>query len=194
MNAINGNGQSTSSELLATREMLESFSDDVKHLWSPRSVPVLERPPSSMSFLRDYVSKSTPCIIRNAMLSQSSECLSVTLDDLVERCQEELVMTVDVTPDGHGDCVRTVKDGETQKRMFVKPQEQEMTISEFRDRLRLGQQEKSRESSHSDTDESGKAVYPLETRQTADQNGNALEGASSTCNNDKVLYYSRQVS
>ena len=49
---------------------------------------------------------------------------------------------MDVTPDGHGDCVRSVMDmtneseGPTRRRMFVKPHEKRMKIKTFRDLLR----------------------------------------------------------
>jgi hypothetical protein len=82
------------------------------------------------------------------------------LDDLVTFCrdkgEQDIMLTVDVTPDGYGDAIRTVKsrDG-IQKCMFVKPQEQEMSIIEFRNRLRL---KRRRESSrrHLETDETAK--------------------------------------
>lgn len=195
-----------SASLLASPKTLEGFSDDVKHLWCPRtSVPVLERPPSPLTFHREYASKSMPCIIRNGVLNSDGSCLSLTLDVLVTSChdvlceQGEIMLTVDVTPDGHGDCVRTVSmsQDETTRRMFVKPQEQEMNITEFRDRLRSRRRDNGHSSSHHlETDESGKAIFPtLETHhcQPNDENDGTAEDASSSCNDrNEVLYYSRQ--
>lgn len=49
---------------------------------------------------------------------------------------------MDVTPDGHGDCVRSVMDvtneseRPTRRQMFVKPHEKRMKIKTFRDLLR----------------------------------------------------------
>jgi len=186
----NGNDELINTALLASKKTLENFSDDVQHLWCPQSIPILEQPPLPMSFLRDYVSKSTPCIIRNSIMNHDNFNLSLTLDDLVNvckaDCREDLMLTVDVTPDGHGDVVRTVlQDGETQKRMFVKPQEKQMTLSEFRNGLRI----QSRRGCHNpvEIDESGKAIFPLETLDEGDA------ASSSFCDSDKVLYYSRQV-
>jgi hypothetical protein len=182
--------------LLASMEALKSYSEDVQYLWCPRAIPILDQPPSSISFLRDHVARSVPCIIRNAMTTpgisglHESHNLSLTLDDLVEtfrdRCQDDIVLTVDVTPDGHGDCVRTVKQGDTQKRMFVKPQERQMTIAEFRDKLRSGRQA-SDCTRVVDTDENGRAILSLGQSEMLPQT------VPSSSDSDAVLYYSRQV-
>lgn len=181
-------------ELFAPIEALKGYSDDVKYLWCPHVIPILEEPPSSIFFLRNHVARSVPCVIRNAMTAQvtsslhARHSLSLTLDDLVDICHDRyeghIVLTVDITPDGHGDCVRTVKLGD-QKRMFVKPQEREMTITEFRDRLRLGRLT-SDFKRVVDTDENGKAIFNL------DQSGES-ETISSPDDSNAVLYYSRQV-
>ena len=56
-------------QLVATKETLEAFSDDVASLWCGfGAIPVLDEPPSALTFLRDFVSPSRPCIIRNALL------------------------------------------------------------------------------------------------------------------------------
>jgi jumonji domain-containing protein 7 len=123
------------------------------------------------------------------------------LDDLVTFCrdkgEQDIMLTVDVTPDGHGDAIRTVKsrDG-IQKCMFVKPQEQEMSIIEFRNRLRL---KRRRESSrrHLETDETGKAIYPLKKPsdfQPNDENTTHIDtkDTSAHFHFEQVLYYSRQ--
>jgi hypothetical protein len=56
-------------ELVAKKEALEAFSDDVGSLWCGfGAIPVLDEPPSALTFLRDYVTPSRPCIIRNALL------------------------------------------------------------------------------------------------------------------------------
>uniref|UniRef100_A0A7S2ENW1 JmjC domain-containing protein n=1 Tax=Ditylum brightwellii TaxID=49249 RepID=A0A7S2ENW1_9STRA len=124
----------------------------------------------------------------------------LTLDDIVDvltcsatTCGEEKlpIMTVDVTPDGRGDCIRTViapnedekdtqkedkADQEQQrnyfktKRMFVKPCEEKMDIITFRDKLRLGRQKwkEQRQKQKQTTkktqlpkNEEGLSIYPL---------------------------------
>lgn len=189
-------------ELLAPIEALKGYSDDVKYLWCPHVIPVLEQPPSSIFFLRYHVAKSVPCIIRNAMTTtqvtsslHAINNLSLTLDDLVDichdQCQGHIVLTVDVTPDGHGDCVRSVKlKGDTHhKRMFVKPQEREMKISEFRDTLRLGRRLASDCTRVLDMDENGRAIFSL----LGPSDDEREKGISSPDDCNSVLYYSRQV-
>ena len=107
--------QSSEPALLATPSQLQAFSEDVSYLWccSKTVVPVLEHPPTSLEFCRDFVHKSRPCIIRNAILDSTNNQnpLILTLDELVEKeiLNPSLVLTVDVTPDGQGDCVRTAR-------------------------------------------------------------------------------------
>lgn len=87
--------------------------------------------------------------------------MTLALDDIIDHLGESFKITVDVTPDGHGDSVRTVayevegaetnglddvnrrglmspdgKSKESVQKMFVKPHEQEMTVAEFRHLLR----------------------------------------------------------
>jgi jumonji domain-containing protein 7 len=139
---------------IADKEALEVFSDDVGSLWC-RPVAVLECPPDALTFLRDFVHLNVPCIIRNAITvnkNGNDDALRLSLDDIIDRVGEDVVLTVNVTPDGHGDCVRDVlidsssnirDDGnkslqrtESIRQMFVKPHEQQMSIAEFRQLLR----------------------------------------------------------
>lgn len=167
-------------QLIAHQETLENFCDDVGSLWCGfGSIPVLEEPPTPLVFMRDYVSPSRPCIIRNAMLVRDSRKstssnsnnnnnaalslavahsfrnvergtyhdqnhiitrpLQLSLDDIVNM-DPSLKVVVDATPDGHGDCVRTVLDHAAgkQHRMFVTPEQRTMTLAEFRTQLREG--------------------------------------------------------
>jgi Cupin-like domain len=119
-------------------------------------IPILANPPSSLDFLRDYVSMSRPCIIRNAILVTTSPSrdqhgtlhnldepglrdrvpLHISLDDLVQM-DPNAALTVAVTPDGHGDCVRKVSPVTTDPEpVFVEPAEWTMTLSEFRHLIR----------------------------------------------------------
>jgi jumonji domain-containing protein 7 len=137
---------------------IQTLSDDVGSLWC-RPVAILDSPPDAFTFLRDFVHPNVPCIIRNAILSNVDDgddmkdaSLTLTLDDVIDHVGEDTMLTVDVTPDGHGDCVRkivleTMHDDESEsaknnnitqppRRMFVKPYEQLMDIKTFRDLLR----------------------------------------------------------
>jgi hypothetical protein len=117
--------QSTSSRTIIIDEHhISNFSSDVQSLHATTNIAVLETVPDPLTFLREYVSLSKPVIIRNAFPKMS-------LDDMVQG-NEDLMLHVDVTPDGHGDCIRTV-DG---KRMFVMPLVREMTLDQLTRGLR----------------------------------------------------------
>jgi Cupin-like domain len=164
----NRDDDETAHPLVVTTEALESYCEDVAYLWTrSHTIPVLEVPPSPLQFLRDHVAMSRPCIIRNTILcngkgaeqaeeQQQQQPLTLSLDELVELADPNLLLTVDVTPDGHGDCLRMVKQQQQQQQqpatsgrdgdeessilaMFVKPQEQQLTLSEFRTLLRASQ-------------------------------------------------------
>ena len=149
--------------LYADENSLETLSDDVGSLWC-RPISVYEFPPDAFTFLRDCVHPNVPCIIKNA-ITTSTSCdgggitaspLTLTLDNIVDYVGEDTFLTVDVTPDGHGDCIRSVSSSEPSavandnnhtkqrshqhhQRMFVKPYEKRMEIGKFRDMLRRSQ-------------------------------------------------------
>jgi len=122
------------------------LSDDVSGLWC-RPVAVLESPPDSFTFLRDFVQPNVPCIIKNAIPATggTTKPLTLTLDEIIPHVGgEDAKVTVDVSPDGHGDCIRSVFEESHEscqvrhrlRRMFVKPHEENMKIGRFRDLLR----------------------------------------------------------
>ena len=163
--------------------LIENFAEDVDLLWTPRSVTILDEPPSPLSFLRDYVSKSKPCIIRNTMGG-----LTMTLDELESLDDDddhdhELQMTVDVTPDGHGDNVRTVLDNDStqRRRVFVKPKECEMSLSEFISKLRSSEP---LSTAVDQLDVDGRNIFRM------DDGG--VPGATASRPSAAVYYYSRQ--
>lgn len=223
-----------------TETDLASFSEDVEYLWSSSSstIPVLNTPPSAFEFYRDFVSQSLPCIIRGTFPSSSStngdnengnstSYKRLTLDDLVnisrmkrtehER-ETETMLTVDVTPDGHGDCVRlcdcTVHDNMNNnktttvtKKIFVKPEQKRMSIEDFRTKLRRQKEKKIRDRNNIEP-----KSYPIvenaewQKRQSTKQEEAKVEQqqtqeTKSTQNDqvsenntidDEVLYYSLQ--
>jgi hypothetical protein len=166
----------------ASKETIESFVDDVQSLWlqSLRStIPVLSQPPTAMEFLRNFVAVSRPCIIRNVPMSThppidtidpKTKC-GITLDALVQM-NPNLELTVDVTPDGYGDCLRRIRKRPVSNRhddnvdtddhhddsqqapnptvgaatkttlCFVQPTQRTMTIQQFQQKLRQQQSTK----------------------------------------------------
>ena len=142
-------------------------------------------------FVEDYVSPKVPCIIRNAIPS-----LNLTLDEIIDHVGEKTELTVDVTPDGHGDAVRTVQcksKGATgvQKMMFVKPHEQEMTISEFRPLLRRDPVSMSSEQVSNNEDTSYGQHYVTDDNNRLYSTGED-DVLQSKRVRDPVVYYSRQ--
>ena len=110
----------------------------------------------------------------------------MNIDDIIDRVGSDVVITVDVTPDGHGDCPRdVVMDDNDLLQMFVKPHEQQMSIAEFRELLR-----KDYEFGKCNRSEGKElAAFPLQ-RSTESSDNHA-----STTNNatrPPVVYYSKQ--
>ena len=98
----------------------ENLSENLQYLWcnGGNQIDILPNPPTSFIFLRDYVSKSPPCIIKNVFMDDKDSVnpKTLTLDDIIEMRQQtcaatddDRLITVDVTPDGQGDCVRTCR-------------------------------------------------------------------------------------
>lgn len=182
----------TTFQLHASSAQLESFGDDVASLWCSSIIGRLQQTPESsftLEFQRDYVSRSRPCIIEKAIQNSIGGDLTLSLNELVERASSQLSITVNVTPDGHGDVVRTVHgaDGRT-RRMFVKPQEKAMTLSEFTKQLReAGRDEIKTPDFTSPFDTDGRAILSLAE---ATAGPNVLLSCATNIND--VLYYSRQ--
>jgi len=179
-------------------ELLEALSQDVGDFWGFGSeIPILSVPPSSVAFLRDHVCPSIPCIIRNVILSDSNkqdsnkqEPLTFALDDLISLVGEDTILNINVTPDGCGDCVRNVlidDEKETTRRMFVKPQETNMTLRKFRQDLRRNQH-------HTKNNRVALKSYPLSSHQhrTTKEHYDDEPINNTTNNNEQVLYFSQQ--
>jgi Cupin-like domain len=112
--------------LQANPEALEAFSDNVSSLWlssssSGSAIPRIDHDLSVLEFYREFVARSRPCILsRNTDLARPLP--RWTVDDVQDLCcrsppghdgegnhhPEQHFITVNVTPDGHGDAIRTV--------------------------------------------------------------------------------------
>lgn len=106
-------------------EALENLSLEARELYLSSEVPRLEKAPSSLGFLRDWVSPNVPVIIQNAF-NHWPALEKWNNDYLREKIGRRLV-TVAVTPNGYADAVLGDK--------FVMPEEREMQFSEFLDIL-----------------------------------------------------------
>jgi len=192
-------------------DALAALSDDVGGLWC-RRVAVLDSPPDSFTFLRDFVHASVPCVIKNAIPSCGASGvtavgpMTLTLDEIINHVNQDEQITVDVTPDGHGDCVRSVVLEGNEQRAFVKPHERTMEIGKFRDILRrsshccdldktnnldIGNTEVDGESPKHDSN--GLEIFPL-LRQSncAETKAFQMEHFFHEVSHPPVVYYSRQ--
>lgn len=168
------------------KDNLSQFSSDVESLWSSKPIHILDRPPSPIDFLREYVNLSVPVIIKNAFPI-------VTLDELVESADsndddDDMWLNVDVSPDGHADTIRIV-DG---KNIFVEPEVRKMSFCEFRDQLRY-------QSNNDESNQNDKNILENDDNgllKLSSENYVSDRDVSVTNNNNgchEVLYYSRQV-
>ena len=201
----------------ANDESLRELASEVNDFWCDGSIDTIDAPQSMQDvvvFLREYVSTRRPCIIRNAFPpndENDSHRSILTLDDILHnndnnnnKNKNDCMIVVDVTPDGHGDCIRHVKDTTTTttdctKKMFVKPMQVSMTISQFTESLRNGrnkQQQQQLLTNHFDPIES--TIFPIMEQQqqqqkmTSKNEEEEIRRMEQEWNNDAVLYYSRQ--
>lgn len=139
----------------------------------------------------------------------------MTLDEIIDQVGGEIIITVDVTPDGHGDCVRPVATGEDQsddavdstlsqvqnstRRMFVKPYEERMSLDDFRDMLRADRYSKQHDNKNinhnnsSTLDDDDLTIFPLRRNRNGDQeNTQQTNTSSANETNPPIVYYSRQ--
>ena len=183
----------------ASRQATQAFHDNVSSFWCDSAISVLSEPPSPLVFLRDFVSRSRPCIIRHAFVDATTgETLSLTLNQLVHD-HPNLELRVDVTPDGHGDCIRKVRSNSSdqEERVFVEPLQQTMTTTEFRRRLRQHQNQTVMDNGLVITDSNNDcrpadrvfdAVPPIESAGPIDETASSLANDTPS----GVVYYSRQ--
>mmetsp|Transcript_14 Transcript_14/g.20 ORF Transcript_14/g.20 Transcript_14/m.20 type:complete len:402 (-) Transcript_14:1317-2522(-) len=174
-------------------EQLSQFSSDVQSLWV-KPIPTIESIPSPIEFLREYVNLSQPVLIKNAfpiftlddlLVKEASISAQVTssTNGMNEAQEDEVILNVDVTPDGHGDTIRIV-DGE---KMFVMPEVKEMSLTALKNELR-----KEDESEHDGEggDRSKEDEYGRRTFCSAHSSGK--DGDHSVEDTSAVFYYSRQ--
>lgn len=156
--------------------------------------------------MQNHSSPSDSC------LEDATKPLHMTLDDIVHKSKTnngvDTLITVDVTPDGHGDCIRSVdgfaddktdrkdnKPGSRINRMFVKPLEKQMSLDEFRTKLRRkppkGQKSKFDEQYTGQLDENSRQI--LSSTSSTEHNHDRHDQPPSDLPEDSVVYYSRQV-
>ena len=185
---------------VSINKAVEELSEDVATFWCPsQNVPRLDAEPTPLEFMREYVARSVPCII-----PYHGPGIGLTLDDIVDIVENEgnesCMISVDVTPDGYGDCVRPVKvekDGvEVIVDMFVEPEQRQMPISEFRSKLRKSCESINETQYQTCRSPSHETLRPVSLWQGADEGESINFRQESKGRNEKlsncVFYYSKQ--
>ncbi|DAZ93002.1 TPA: hypothetical protein N0F65_006518 [Lagenidium giganteum] len=111
----------------------ERFRLNIADFWQPlRTVARVDvNDLTPLEFHREYVSKSVPVVLVNAMTSPEWQHVLDAWRDpahLVAKATDAHV-TVDITPFGYGDAVLEL--GENQRPWFVMPEERRMTLAQF---------------------------------------------------------------
>eukprot|EP00735_Rhodelphis_limneticus_P010238 TRINITY_DN2958_c0_g1::TRINITY_DN2958_c0_g1_i1::g.3891::m.3891 TRINITY_DN2958_c0_g1::TRINITY_DN2958_c0_g1_i1::g.3891 ORF type:complete len:376 (+),score=66.58,sp/P0C870/JMJD7_HUMAN/45.95/2e-93,Cupin_8/PF13621.1/5e-78,Cupin_4/PF08007.7/2.9e+03,Cupin_4/PF08007.7/0.083,JmjC/PF02373.17/5.5e+03,JmjC/PF02373.17/0.69 TRINITY_DN2958_c0_g1_i1:2-1129(+) len=104
--------------------VLSEFIECSRDLYVPLEIEKIDFP-SSIEFYRKYVSQNLPVVIRNAF-DHWPAMEKWNMDYFSERLKGQDV-SVNVTPDGYGDCIHSG--------VFVKPEERKIPFSEFRQNL-----------------------------------------------------------
>ena len=160
--------------MTASSDAVHAFYDNVENLWTAGDVPVYDTLPNPLDFYRQHVARSRPCILRHHG-KNGSDHWRLSWNELLtawtthcqqgkeeEEEEDEPCLWVDVTPDGHGDCLRRVKTTTTTlattaqsendandnaaaspQSFFVKPMECRMTLAQFRKAIETNSKRKS---------------------------------------------------
>lgn len=198
----------------ANEESLRELASEVNDFWCcGGSIDRIDAPQSMQDvilFLREYVSTRRPCIIRNAFPHDDDRIPNIlTLDDILlhnNNNNHDCTIVVDVTPDGHGDCIHHVKDTTTMdcnKKMFVKPMQVSMTITQFTESLRNGRNKQQLLTNNHYYDSIETTIFPIMEQQQQPQKMTSKSEEEEEIrreeqpwnihnNDDAVLYYSRQ--
>ena len=90
---------------------MEGLSTDVGDFWVGQSIKVLESP-TALEFLRECVASYQPAIIRGAIADWPAIKqwnLATIFEKLNANVEETYLLKVNVTPDGHGDCLKSLQ-------------------------------------------------------------------------------------
>lgn len=104
---------------------LAALRENVKTLVVPAEVPRVDASRlTALEFHRRFVARNTPCILTGALDAWPAMKRWNNID-YISRCLGERKVTIDWTPNGHGDCL--TRDGS----YFVTPASETMTFKSF---------------------------------------------------------------
>ena len=119
----------------------KQLSEDTKiFTYALQTVPKVDaRTVSPREFYKDYVSKNRPCILQN-LVGNWPALSKWDSDDYLVKTSGDAQITVNVTPNGYADALTRIKGsirkGNSERKVFVKPLEEKMSMSQFLDRLK----------------------------------------------------------
>lgn len=112
------------SNTVTDERLFRDLSLEARELYLDSTIPRISVP-SPLVFYRDYVSRNRPVVIRDALSSWSALSKWNSPNYLRQQLGDTPV-TIDITPDGYGDCVKLHK-------YFVTPLEEKMPFNSFMD-------------------------------------------------------------
>lgn len=115
---------------LGQTEAFEFLSNEAKDLYLGTHVPELYEIPTSIEFVRDYVAKNLPVVIREATLDHWP-AITKWNSKHFRTLMGQKDVTVAITPNGYADGLAE-KDGDE---YFVMPLERQMAMNDFLDTL-----------------------------------------------------------
>ena len=131
-------GEADNGEPADARDLFVWLSREVHELVS--HVPRVQRAPTPIQFLREFVSANRPVVVKDAF-NDWPAMERWSLDYLADAMGDTKV-SVNVTPDGRGDALLSTRGWtvsgtgeETPDEVFVQPEERTMTMREFVDML-----------------------------------------------------------
>ena len=131
-------GEADNGEPADARDLFVWLSREVHELVS--HVPRVQRAPTPIQFLREFVSANRPVVVKDAF-NDWPAMERWSLDYLADAMGDTNV-SVNVTPDGRGDALLSTRGWtvsgtgeETPDEVFVQPEERTMTMREFVDML-----------------------------------------------------------
>ncbi|ETO15617.1 hypothetical protein RFI_21745 [Reticulomyxa filosa] len=105
---------------------LEELQQDAKDLYLDKEITILSHPPTALAFLRDYVSKNKPVLIKHAYEHWAALAKWQNPEYLRKKMDGKSV-TVSVTPNGRADAI------DDKKTYFVLPMEKKASFLELLD-------------------------------------------------------------
>lgn len=109
---------------------LKILSEESQQLYLPPEIDELDQIPRNIDFLRDYVSKNLPVVIRGA--ASGMPCIQKWSDKYFQQTLSDKKVKVAVTPNGYADGIALHTN---KQEYFVLPEEQTMRFSQFLDNL-----------------------------------------------------------